>query len=88
MNEAELRARIREFLKSGALPRTLPPTRMLEPGRPAASVEQIQVGRVAGATCTACGETDPDITYRYPADRVVRLHATCNSIWEEERRLA
>ncbi len=39
MNEAEFHARIRELLKSSALPRTLPPTRLLEPGRPADGIE-------------------------------------------------
>jgi hypothetical protein len=88
MNEAEVRTRIRELLKSGALPRTLPPMTMLEPGRPAFGVERIQAGRVSGTTCTACEEPNPHITYRYPAGRVVHLHTTCNAMWDEERRRA
>jgi hypothetical protein len=88
MDEAELRTRIRELLRSGELPRTLPPAQVVRPGGPARA-PQIQVGRSPGATCTACGETDPDVTYLYPAaDLVVRFHTTCNAIWNDERQLA
>jgi hypothetical protein len=46
---------------------------------------QIQVGRVAGAACLACGEPDPMVTYSYVDGRVVRLHAACDAVWLQER---
>jgi len=80
----ELRARIRELLRSGELPRALPSAQRIDPGSPA-RMAQIQVGRVAGAACLACGEPDPMVTYSYVDGRVVRLHAACDAVWLQER---
>ncbi len=84
MREEELRARIRELLRSGELPRALPAAQKVVPGSPS-RIAQIQVGRVAGAACLACGEPDPMVTYSYPDGRVVRLHAACDAVWQQER---
>ena len=69
MHEAEIRARIRERLKSGL---------------PAGAVN-MQFGVISGATCLACGEADPTIMYSYPSGPVVRVHDACQVIWPEER---
>ena len=84
MTEAELRTRIRALLETGELPRTLPAAQKVTPGT-LSRIAQIQVGRVADAACLACGEPDPMVTYSYPDGRVVRLHAACDAIWQEER---
>jgi hypothetical protein len=84
MTEAELRARIRVLLQSGDLPRTLPVAQKVAPGSPG-RIAQIQVGRVADAACPACGDADPQVTYSYPDGRVVRLHAACDAVWQQER---
>src|ERR1700687_98200 len=72
MHEAEIRARIRERLKSGL---------------PAGAVN-MQFGVISGATCLACGEADPTIMYTYPSGPVVRGHDACGVIWQEEREPA
>ena len=77
MTEAELRARIRTLLESGEWRRALPVAEKIQTGLLAPRVAQIQVGRVAGATCIACGDADPMVTYSYPDGQVVRLHAAC-----------
>ncbi len=85
MNEAELRARIRELLKSGALPRMVPASLSLRPGLPTEAVATMQIGAVYGAPCLACGEAAPTLTYFYPNRPAVRLHDACDAIWREER---
>lgn len=87
MLEHELRARIRELLRSGELPRVLPAAQQVPPGSPFRTA-QIQVGRVSGAACLACGDADPQITYTYPDGRVVRLHPACDAVWQQERERA
>jgi hypothetical protein len=83
MHEAEIRVRIRERLKSGALPRMLPAS-PLKSGVPPGAVN-MQCGVISGATCLACGEADPTIMYSYPSGPVVRVHDACQVIWPEER---
>ncbi len=73
MNEPDLRVRIRELVKSGLLPRTLPPVGA-----------RIEIEYVSGETCIACIEEDPFVTYFYPGDLPVRLHGTCENIWKQE----
>lgn len=85
MTDAQLRARIRELLQSGELPRALPAAQQITPGHPTRRIAQIQVGRVAEAPCFVCGEPSPMVTYSYPAGRVVRLHAACDALWQQER---
>jgi hypothetical protein len=84
MNEAELRARIRELLSSGQMPRTLPTTVRLEVSR-AVAEPRIQVGLHPAAHCFLCGEVAPVVSYTYPDGRVMRLHDRCNILWHEER---
>jgi hypothetical protein len=67
MNEAELRARIRELLKSGALPRMLPGA-PFKSGLPTAAIN-MQFGAISGPICLACGESAPTVTYSYPSGR-------------------
>jgi hypothetical protein len=83
MDEAELRARIREQLQSGALPRMLPGA-PFKAGLPTTAVN-MQFGAISGAICLACGEAEPTLTYSYPSGLVVRVHDACETIWREER---
>ncbi len=85
MNEAEVRTRIQELLKSGALPRMLPASPSIGPGLPTEAVATMQIGAVFGAICLACSEATPTVTHFYPSGLVVRLHDACEVIWREER---
>ena len=83
MKQDEIRARIRERLKAGTLPRNLPPATRLQPGE-VLQQAHIQVGLVKGRPCSACDAEGPYITYKYP-DREIRFHQECQRIWDEER---
>ena len=79
----QIRAKIRERLKAGTLPRNPPPATKLVPG---GVVQQphIQVGLVKGRPCSACDVDGPYVTYKY-SDREIRFHQECQRIWDEER---
>jgi hypothetical protein len=83
LTEAELRTRIRALLETGELPRVLPAAQKVTPAA-LSRIAQIQVGRVAGTPCLACGEPDPMVTYSHPEGRMVCLHAACDAIWEAD----
>src|SRR5260370_36866305 len=81
MNEAEIRARIRELLKSGALPRMLPGA-PFKSGLPTAAIN-MQFGAISGAICLACGESEPTVTYSYPSGLIVRAHDASEALGRE-----
>src|SRR5262249_26684890 len=35
--------------------------------------------------CTICGELAPQVQHFYSAGLVVRVHATCDAVWKQER---
>jgi len=40
----------------------------------------------APSPCTACEEPDPQVSYTFAGGSViVRLHAACEAIWQQER---
>ncbi len=82
MEREKIRTKIREKLRSGILPRHPILLERLQPGEPIPV--GIRVGRVAGELCSACDESDPVITYNYPAGPI-RFHEACDRIWQEER---
>ncbi len=84
MTQDEIRARVRERLKAGTLPRNLPPATRLQPGGGVVQQPHIQVGLVKGRPCSACDADGPYMTYKYP-DREIRFHQECQRIWDEER---
>lgn len=84
MEQEEIRAKIREKLKAGVLPRNLPTATRLAPGE-VVEAPHIQVGLVKGHPCSACGGEGPQITYKYPSDEV-RFHHQCERLWQEERQ--
>ncbi len=83
VDEAELRARIRELCSSGRMPRELPTSVPRKVGR-AVTEPRVQIGLQAQEHCFICGEVGPVVSYTYPDGRVIRLHATCNILWHEE----
>ncbi len=78
----EIRARIREKLKAGTLPRDLTIVRRVK-GEVIREPHLI-VGVVRGYPCAGCGELDPQMTY-WIGDAGIRFHAECQRIWDEER---
>jgi hypothetical protein len=84
MKSAELRARIRDLMASGVLPRVLPPTG-LPNAAPVAAPSEIDLGAGAGASCLVCGEPGPQVTYPYPGGLLIRFHLSCDRLWQQER---
>jgi hypothetical protein len=82
MDEPELRrAKVRELMTSGALPRVLPAAERIAPGQiPRAT--QIVIGTYPPARCLVCEELAPQMSYTYLGGKVVRLHAACDALWQ------
>ena len=77
MTEAELRARIRELMASGGLPSAL---HVIERAGAAAQNRKAQP-----EPCTICDEPEPQIAYFWPGGVMIRVHATCRALWQQER---
>ena len=82
MTEEAIRAKIRERLITGTLPRAMVVRRTVK--GEVIEHPDIQVGIVRGYPCAGCDGPDPDITYR-KGDVGLRFHTECARIWEEER---
>lgn len=83
MREDEIRAKIRQRLQAGTLPRDLTLLRRLQPGHIVREPD-IVAGLVKGSPGAGCDESDPQIPYRI-GDVAIRVHAECGRIWDEER---
>jgi len=75
MIEAAHRARIRELMASGALPNDPPVIQRSG---------QLPAGRGRDA-CVICTEPDPTVNYFWTGGLVVRVHAACDALWQQER---
>jgi hypothetical protein len=84
MTQAILRARIRELIASGVLPRVLPAAEKIEPGQ-ASRVTEIAVGTYPHERCLVCEELGPQVSYTYSGGKLVRLHVACDTLWKQER---
>jgi hypothetical protein len=78
VTHAELRAKIRALMASGALPNEH--SVVAHRGS-----EDLGVKNPLPNTCFICGARDPQISLFYTAGRVVRLHAACDALWQQER---
>jgi hypothetical protein len=84
MNEREIRERIRELMVAGALPPTLTNSSLVsESGRGVSP--QVHVGTVDLESCAICGQPGPQLSYYYPGGQMLRFHAYCDLLWQEER---
>jgi hypothetical protein len=84
MNEREIRERIRELMVAGALPPTLADSSQVSAsGR--AVPPQVHVGTVDVESCAICGQPGPQLSYYYPGGQMLRFHAYCDLLWQEER---
>jgi hypothetical protein len=86
MSAADLRAKIRELMASGVLPKEPPP--IVGPASWSTSgnkQSRILIGWKLHGPCTICGEPDPQIQYSYLGGQVVRVHTACDTLWQLER---
>ena len=82
MNEEHIRRLVRQRLKTGALPVAVPPLPPVGPGMPTPMT--VLVGVVTHAQCSACDQSSPEITFRYPSDISVYFHSMCKRVWIQE----
>jgi hypothetical protein len=83
MEEAKIRAKVRERLRTGVLPRDLPPA------DPSAAAPAIRTEQGAGEPCAACEEPitagGPLEACEYPSGHVLHFHGWCYKAWNDER---
>jgi hypothetical protein len=83
MEAQQLRANVRERLRTGVLPRDLPPA------DPSAAAPAIRTETGAGEPCAACEEPiapgQPLEACEYPSGQVLRFHGACYQCWNDER---
>jgi hypothetical protein len=84
MSTVDLRAKIRQLMASGDLPRGSPLAETTVPGQ-TIRVTRIVLGQSHTGACLICGEADPTLAYTYSDQRVVYLHTACDAVWEQER---
>ena len=79
MEAQQLRAKVHDRLRTGELPRDLPP----------AAAPAIRTETGAGEPCAACEEPiargQPLEACEYPSGQVLRFHGECYKCWNEER---
>lgn len=85
MTETEISAKIRELMALGILPSEAP---LIE--RSAPSPENWKTRTVVSGPlkdpCSICGDPGPQVAYFYVAGQVVRVHAACDAVWQQERK--
>jgi hypothetical protein len=84
MAQFELRAKIRGLMASGVLPTGPPLMEKLVPGQRGTPTRTF-VSNPLEEPCTICGEPGPQVSYTYQGGTVVRLHAACDAMWQQER---
>ena len=88
MTDAELRARVRDLIASGILPREPAPIQSPVPPAPPQGPKNRRMflgDSLLKEPCTICGELAPQILHFYLAGLVVRVHRPCEAMWNQER---
>jgi hypothetical protein len=80
-----LRAKIRDLMASGMLPRVQADGSLVDVSGLAVAGER-HVGPADRSACTVCGDSNPRVSYQAPHDVVLHLHVKCDMLWQEERR--
>jgi hypothetical protein len=78
VTDQSARAKIRALIESGILPDMPPIVTSIAHG-------QIVRGQESDERCLICGNADPQVSYTYSNGRIIRLHAACDAIWQQER---
>jgi hypothetical protein len=71
---ADLRARVRELVAAGVLPKDPPIIQRVA-----------EVGARRQQPCAICAEPDPTISYFWTAGVMVCVHAACDALWKQEQ---
>ena len=87
MTGADLGAKIRELIASGALPaESAPITRPAPTSTPGNWKSRVLIGGPLHEPCTICGEPGPQgAQCFYIAGQIVRVHAACDGLWKVAR---
>jgi len=84
VNEREIRARIREMIRTGVLPQVMSDGSLVDEAGCAVAAE-VHVSADERAFCVICAAAGPEISYAYPGRKTLRLHIYCDVLWQEER---
>jgi len=85
MTEAELRAKIRDLMASGILPRDLPPIKRTGPGEGIPGAQML-IGEQPDQVCPSAKRGARKLpTYTGGELFIVRLHTDCDELWQQER---
>jgi len=88
MTDAQLRARVRELMASGVLPSEPAPIQRTVPPAPIGPKPHMFIrDSLLDQPCTICGELAPQAQLFYAGAIVVRVHAACNALWQQEREV-
>jgi hypothetical protein len=87
MDAADVRSKIRDLMASGVLPEEPPPILGYPSSwsAPGSKRWRMLIGWNLRGLCTICGEPGPQVEYMYVGDKVVRVHAACDALWQQER---
>ena len=61
------------------------PLMVLVQAGPGVGAGEGAVGARHQDVCSICVEPDPTVSYFWPGGVVVRLHASCDAVWKQER---
>jgi len=82
MTEAELRAKIRALMAAGELPNEAPSIKR----RGADESVRFALQDPAREPCVICGEPRTQVALFFTGGLMVRLHAACEALWQQERQ--
>ena len=86
LSERMLRAKIRDLMVSGILPRIRADGSLVdESGRAVPSQRHVGPSDLS-ASCIVCDDPGPQVSYQAPLGLVLHLHVTCDTLWREEQR--
>ena len=81
-----LRAKIRDLMASGILPRVQSDGSLVnEAGRSVPGERHVGPPDL-WAACIVCEDPGPQVTYQAPLGVVLHLHGKCDTLWQEEQR--
>ena len=83
--ERMLRAKIRDLMAAGILPRVQSDGWLADDaGHAVPGERQVSLGDPK-ASCLVCEDPGPLVSYQAPAGIVLHLHVRCDMLWQEER---
>jgi hypothetical protein len=82
MTVAELRAKVRELMASGALPSEAPSIQR----RGGEESARFALQDPALEPCAICGEPRTQVALFFTGGLMVRLHAACEALWQQEHQ--